>query len=86
MIYQLQFYYGALINSKVIYSVEVCFDDCTNFFSKPITFEPFIKQEIIKQIENDGFNPNDFTYDWLTKEQYKNRMESVISKSIQINN
>lgn len=75
MIYQLTAYYGALVGDKAIYTAELNFNDCTKFLTEPMDCES-IKQHIIKKIINDGFNPDDFRFDWLTKEQYENKIES----------
>jgi hypothetical protein len=83
MIYQLNAYYGALVENKVIYSAELTFDDCTKFLTKPINCEP-LKNKIIEKIINDGFNPDDFTFDWLTKEQYENKVESKIDEEFNL--
>ena len=83
MIYQLQAYYGALIGDKAIYTVAMSFDDCTKLLDKSIDAEPY-KREIMEQIRQDGFNPNDFKFDWITKEQYDNRMESNVQKTVNI--
>jgi hypothetical protein len=80
MIYQLHAYYGAMIGDKAIYTVVMSFNDCTKLLEKPIDSDPF-KQEIMELITKDGFNPNDFHFDWLTKEQYENSIESKVSKS-----
>lgn len=71
MIYQMKIYYGAILEGKVIYSLESSLEDCTSFPEKlsEISFKHYIVQAII----NDGFNPNDFTIGYLTKEQYENR-------------
>jgi hypothetical protein len=79
MIYQFTAYYGALIRDKVIYSMELSFNDCTKFLTEDIDSEPY-KDYIAKKIIADGFNPNDFTFDWLTKEQYKNKIESKVDE------
>lgn len=75
MIYQLTAYYGALIKDKVIYSMELNLNDCTKFLTEDIDYTLF-KEKLIENIINDGFNPNDFTFDWITKEQYNNKIES----------
>jgi hypothetical protein len=80
MIYQLTVYYGAFLRDKVIYSMELNFNDCTTLLTEPIDPEPY-KQHIIDKIISDGFNPDDFTFDWLTKEQYDNRIESHVDES-----
>jgi hypothetical protein len=77
MIYQLSAYYGALIGDKVIYSAEMNFNDCKKLLKKPIPYEE-VKNHIINNIIKDGFNPDDFTFGWLTKEQYKNKIESKV--------
>ncbi len=79
MIYQLTAYYGALIGNKAIYSAELNFDDCTKLLTSPIDCQS-VRDCIIKSIIKDGFNPDDFTFDWLTKEQYENRIESKINE------
>jgi hypothetical protein len=83
MIYQMTLYFGAIINEKVIYSGEITFDDCTQLLKEPVNFTPF-KEELIRLIEKDGFNPNDFTYDWITKEQYSNKIESKVEMDYEI--
>jgi hypothetical protein len=84
MIYQLTAYYGASVGDKVIYSAVMSFDDCTKFSTEPIDCEP-VKNCIIDNIIKDGFNPNDFTFSWLTKEKYENKIESKTVQVIKIN-
>jgi len=77
MIYQLEILYGALINNKVIYSIVTTFDNCTKDFDYLDNVnEECYKDFIIKAIIKDGFNPNDFYFSFITKEQYDNRIES----------
>lgn len=83
MIYQLTAYYGALVGDKVTYSAELTFDDCTKFLTEDINAEE-IKKYIIEKIIKDGFNPNDFTFDWLTKEQYENKIDSNVDEQFTI--
>lgn len=71
MIYQIKFYYGALLNGQAIYSLESSFQDCTKFPNE-IDEKPF-KDAIEKAIVKDGLNPDDFEIGFLTEEQYKNR-------------
>lgn len=72
MIYQLQIYYGAVLNGKTVYSLESSFIDCTKPFNgiKEDIFRKHIEDAILK----DGFNPNDFKIGYLTKKQYENRL------------
>lgn len=79
MIYQLTAYYGALIGNKVVYSAEINLNDCTKPFDVCID-EKLYKQYITEKIIVDGFNPTDFTFDWLTKEQYENKIDSKIDE------
>jgi len=79
MIYQLKIYYGALIGDKVIYSAELNFDDCTTLLNEPIDHKP-LKKYIINKIIKDGFDPSNFIFDWLTKKQYENKIESIIDE------
>ena len=83
MIYQLKAYYGASINGKVIYSAELTFDDCTKLLTNPLDSSS-LKDHITNKIIGDGFNPNDFTFDWLTKEQYENKIESKVDEKIEV--
>lgn len=80
MIYQLTYYIGAIVKDKVCYSAEVNFVDCTKLFIEPFDITPFIKN-LREQVKQDGFNPDDFTYDWITKEQYNNKLESYVAFS-----
>jgi len=83
MIYQFVAYYGAFLRDKVIYSAVISFNDCTKLLNDPIDSEP-LKVHILKKITNDGFDPNNFTFDWLTKEQYENRIESTVDEVIDL--
>ena len=85
MIYQLKAYYGALIKGKVIYSAELTFDDCTKLLTNPLDSSS-LKDHITNRIIADGFNPNYFTFSWLTKEQYENKIESKVDEEIQVKN
>jgi len=85
MIYQLKAYYGALVNGKVIYSAELTFDDCTKLLTEPLDSD-FLKDHITNKIIGDGFNSDDFTFGWLTKEQYENKIESKVDKKIEVKN
>jgi len=84
VIYQLEVLYGALINGKVIYSTVTNFEDCRECFSEPFDEIPF-KELITKQIIEDGFNPNDFVFSYITKEQYENRVESKETCNLKFN-
>lgn len=82
MIYQMIFYYGAKINNQVIYSTRVDLEDCTKFPSK--INEAIYKEQLKQLIVKDGFaDPKDFTYGFLTKAEYENRItkgkEKIIS-------
>lgn len=71
-----------MIGDKVVYSVEMSFDDCTKLLKVPVNIEP-MKKKLDEEITKDGFNPDDFTFSWLTKEQYENKVESnTIEKKI----
>lgn len=83
VIYQLQIYYGAVLGGRAIYTVTIAFDNCTEMLKDTINIEPY-KQELIKLIEQDGFNPNDFIFDFLTKEQFINAVDSKTRKKIEI--
>lgn len=83
MIYQLTAYYGALVGDKVVYSAELNLNDCTKLLTEPIDCETY-KNYIIEKIINDGFNLNDFTFNWLTKEQYENKIESKVDEQFTI--
>lgn len=84
MIYQMQIFYGAMLNGKAIYSMEISLEDCETF-PKRISEEVF-KNQMVDMITNDGLNPNDFVIGYLTKEQYNNRYdkenEKVTTKTI----
>lgn len=72
MIFQMTFYYGAKINGQVIYSTKVKLEDCRKFPSS-INGDVY-KKQLEQQITNDGFaDPKDFTYGFLTKDEYDNR-------------
>ena len=83
MIYQLKTYYGASINGKVIYSAELTFDDCTKLLTNPLDSSSR-KDYITNKIIDDGFNPDDFTFGWVTKEQYENKIESKVDEEIEV--
>jgi hypothetical protein len=83
MIYQLTIYYGALIGDKAVYTAELNFNDCKELLTEPIDCAS-IKNYLIEKIISDGFNPDDFTFDWLTKEQYENKVESKVDGEIKI--
>jgi len=83
MIYQLKTYYGASINGKVIYSAELTFDDCTKLLTNPLDSSS-LKDYITNKIIDDGFNPDDFTFGWVTKEQYENKIESKVDEEIEV--
>jgi len=83
MIYQLKAYYGALIKEKVIYSAELIFDDCTKLLTNPLDSD-FLKDHITNKIISDGFNPDNFTFSWVTKEQYQNKIESKVDEEIEV--
>jgi len=83
MIYQLKVYYGALVNDKVIYSAELTFDDCTKLLTEPLDSSS-LKDYINNKIIADGFNPDNFTFGWLTKEQYENKIESKVDEEIEV--
>jgi len=85
MIYQLKAYYGALIKEKVIYSAELTFDNCTKLLTNPLDSSS-LKDYITNKIIDDGFNSDDFTFGWLTKEQYENKIESKVDKKIEVKN
>ncbi len=79
MIYQMQIYYGALLDGQAIYSLESSLEDC-NKFPNDIN-EDMFKLPIIQAIKKDGLNPNDFEIGYLTKEQYDNRYSKETEKS-----
>ena len=83
MIYQLKAYYGASIKGKVIYSAELTFDDCTKLLTEPLDNNS-LKDHITNKIIVDGFNPKYFTFSWLTKEQYENKIESKVDEEIEV--
>lgn len=78
MIYQMQVYYGAMLDGQAIYSMEISLDDCETF-PKKISSAVF-KNQMIDMIANDGLNPNDFVIGYLTKEQYNNRFDKENEK------
>lgn len=71
MIYQMTVYYGALINGKVIYSSKTELVDAKKIPTK--IDERVFKDNIVMQIEKDGFDAKNFDFSFLTKEQYENR-------------
>ena len=71
MIYQMQIYYGALLDGQAIYFLESLLEYYTKFPNE-INEEPF-KNVIEKGINHDGLNQDNFEKGFLTKEQYKNR-------------
>lgn len=74
MIFQIKFYYGALINGKSIYSTKFELEDAKKIPSDMSgKLEDMFKKQISALIKNDGFNPDDFEFSFLTKEQYENR-------------
>lgn len=79
MIYQMQIYYGALLNGKAIYSLESSLYDCKKF-PKGINQNTF-KIQIQQAIVQDGLNPMDFEIGYLTKEQYDNRFSKETERS-----
>jgi len=83
MIYQLKAYYGASINGKVIYSAELTFNDCTKLLTKPLDSNS-LKDHITNKIIADRFNPDNFIFGWLTKEQYENKIESKVDEKIEV--
>ena len=82
MIYNLQVYYGALLTSNnkdsVIYSI------CSEFNDSSILptqewfdgLEDLCIVKLVEKIKNDGFNPDDFWYDYITEEQYMNGLKN----------
>lgn len=75
MIYQMTIYYGAILNTngQVVYSIENELTDCTKFPNNLKDLEEEMKCIIKHQIIKDGFNTENFTIGYLTKEQYNNR-------------
>lgn len=71
MIYQIQIYYGALLNGQAVYSLEGSLEDCRNIPDE--INEETLKKIIEQRIINDGLNPDNFEIGFLTKEQYENR-------------
>lgn len=83
MIYQIEIYYGALLNGNVIYSIKLNFTDCTKF--KNNINEQKLENIIKSSIEKDGFNTEDFEIRFLTKEEYENRYDIEHEHSIKLN-
>ena len=77
MIFQFTAYYGAVINDKVTYSMELTMEDCKVFPTEPFSDDE-IKKFFIQKIENDGHDSSLFTYRWLTMEEYASRPESTV--------
>lgn len=73
MIYQMQVYYGALLNGQAIYSLESSLEDCKRFPNE--INEDAFKYPIEQAILKDGFKLEDFEIGYLTKEQYENRFD-----------
>ena len=73
MIYQMQIYYGALLNGQAIYSLESSLDNCTKFPDK--INEKVFRYPIEQAILKDGFKLENFEIGYLTKEQYENRFD-----------
>ena len=80
MIYQMTIYYGAILNGEVIYALKNNLEDCQTF---PIEVNEYVFKHILKQtILDDGLNPGDFEMEYLTKEQYENRIDIENEKVI----
>lgn len=79
MIYQMQIYYGALLDGQAIYSLKSSLEDCKRFPDD--INEDMFKIPIIQAIKKDGLNPDDFVIGYLTKEQYDNRYSKETEKS-----
>ena len=81
LIYQMKIYYGAKLNNKVIYSTEITLEDCRRFPNK--IDEKIYKEQLKQFIIKDGFaKPEDFTYGFLTKAEYENRITKNKEKTI----
>lgn len=81
MIYQLTIYYGATLNNEVVYSLESNIKDCTKLPDN--INDSMFRYHIEQAILQDGFNPNDFTIGYLTKEQYENRSNKGNENTVQ---
>lgn len=79
MIYQMQIYYGAMLNGQAVYSLEISLDDGKTFPTK--IDESGFKELIERAILNDGFNIEDFEIRYLTKKEYENRFDIENEKS-----
>ncbi|MGL4571709.1 MAG: hypothetical protein ACRCVJ_11670 [Clostridium sp.] len=66
------FYYGAKINGQVLYTTKIELEDCWKF---PDTInEDIYEKQLEELITSDGLaDPKDFTYGFLTKDEYENR-------------
>ena len=85
MIYQLEILYGAKIGDKVYYSVCTAVNDCTELLEK-FPNENMFKEPIVKKIKEDGLNPDDFEFGFLTKDQYENRNKPENSVTVNYKN
>lgn len=74
MIYQMEVFYGALLNSQVIYSMSTKLDNCTAFPKKEFD-ENYFKETLIKFIKSKDDDPNNYEFNCLTKEEYENRFD-----------
>lgn len=74
MIFQLEVYYGAMLNGRAIYTLKNSLENCTKFPHELDKYESHFKNLITENIKKNGFDPNDFEFGFLTKEQYENRL------------
>ncbi len=82
MIYQMEIFYGALLNGQAIYSMSTKLDNCHVFPKKEFN-EDYFKEPLVKLIKSKDDN---YEFNYLTKEQYENRfnIESEEVKEIEI--
>jgi len=88
MIYNLQVYYGALLTSNgkdnVIYSIGSEFNDSHTAPTQEWfdNLENTFIKKLVEKITEDGFNPDDFWYDYITKEQYDGGLKKQNSETL----
>ena len=74
MIYQMEIFYGALLNGQAIYSMSTKLDNCTVFPKKEFN-EDYFKEPLVKLIKSKDDDPDNYEFCYLTKEQYEKRFD-----------
>lgn len=88
MKYSMQIYYGALLTvkgeDKAIYSIGSVFTDNSLLPNQEWfdNLEGLYISRLVKKIEKDGFNPDDFWYDYITEKQYEESLDMTDSEKI----